>query len=381
MAAPNAPTNLITTADERYTITLTWVAPVDGDTPTFYSIYYGTEESTVDVLLGTVAYPTVTYDHTPVDDGAIFYYEVFANNEDGQSAIGATNSGASWDIPGPPLNISVTATDVGELTLVWDEPAADGGTEIINYKVYTGTSLAEVEAETTPTGTLNPSQTDYILTGLDDGYTLYYQVTAENLIGESSRLTTVTATTWDVPDVPINVATIDGNTVVTISWDEPLNIGGTEITEYHIYRGVVIGSLVEIGTTAADTLWMTDTGLTNGTTYYYAVSAENEIGEGAQSTVVSAKPEAVISTEQNMLQWVCDSVGMSVYKAYGVSSFVAPISDKKKMLGVYASFLTTDNVTAETNIVVDVDAHAVLVYEGGVRSMNLYDLLIMVLYR
>lgn len=381
MAAPNAPTNLITTADERYTITLTWVAPVDGDTPTFYSIYYGTEESTVDVLLGTVAYPTVTYDHTPVDDGAIFYYEVFANNEGGQSATGATNSGASWDIPGPPLNISVTATDVGELTLVWDEPAADGGTEIINYKVYTGTSLAEVEAETTPTGTLNPSQTDYILTGLDDGYTLYYQVTAENLIGESSRLTTVTATTWDVPNVPINVATIDGNTVVTISWDEPLNIGGTEITEYHIYRGVVIGSLVEIGTTAADTLWMTDTGLTNGTTYYYAVSAENEIGEGAQSTVVSAKPEAVISTEQNTLQWVCDSVGMSVYKAYGVSSFVAPISDKKKMLGVYASFLTTDNVTAETNIVVDVDAHAVLVYEGGVRSMNLYDLLIMVLYR
>ena len=157
MAAPNSPTNLTTSADERYTITLTWEAPVAGDTPTFYSIYYGTEESSVDVLLGTVAYPTVTYDHTPVDDGAIFYYEVFANNEDGQSESGVANSGASWTIPSEPMNIAVVASDVGELTLTWEVPTYDGGTEIVNYKVYTGTTLAEVEAETTPTGTLNPS--------------------------------------------------------------------------------------------------------------------------------------------------------------------------------------------------------------------------------
>lgn len=381
MAAPNSPTNLTTSADERYTITLTWEAPVAGDTPTFYSIYYGTEESSVDVLLGTVAYPTVTYDHTPVDDGAIFYYEVFANNEDGQSESGVANSGASWTIPSEPMNIAVVASDVGELTLTWEVPTYDGGTEIVNYKVYTGTTLAEVEAETTPTGTLPDTQLNYILSGLDDGFTLYYQVTAETIIGESVRMNTVSATTWNVPDAPINAKTVDGNTAVTFSWDSPVNYGGTEISEYHVYRGVVLGSLVEIGTTTAATTSFVSTGLTNGTTYYFAVSAENSIGEGVQCLAVSAKPEAAISTEENLLQWVCDSVGMSVYKAYGVASFTPPISDKKKILGVYASFLTTDNVTAATNIVVNVDSHAVAVYEGAEESSNLYDLLVMVLYR
>jgi hypothetical protein len=360
---------------------LTWEAPVAGDTPTFYSIYYGTEESSVDVLLGTVAYPTVTYDHTPVDDGAIFYYEVFANNEVGQSESGVANSGASWTIPSEPMNIAVVASDVGELTLTWEVPTYDGGTEIVNYKVYTGTTLAEVEAETTPTGTLPDTQLNYILSGLDDGFTLYYQVTAETIIGESVRMNTVSATTWNVPDAPINAKTVDGNTAVTFSWDSPVNYGGTEISEYHVYRGVVLGSLVEIGTTTAATTSFVSTGLTNGTTYYFAVSAENSIGEGVQCLAVSAKPEAAISTEENLLQWVCDSVGMSVYKAYGVASFTPPISDKKKILGVYASFLTTDNVTAATNIIVSVDTRTVYVYEDAERSSNLYDLLVMVLYR
>ena len=58
-----------------------------------------------------------------------------------------------------------------------------------------------------------------------------------------------------------------------------------------MYRGTASGG-ESLLTTLGSVLTYTSTGLTNGQTYYYKVSAINSIGEGSQSSEVSGTPLA-----------------------------------------------------------------------------------------
>jgi hypothetical protein len=59
---------------------------------------------------------------------------------------------------------------------------------------------------------------------------------------------------------------------------------------YYIKRSLVSGGPYTVVFTNLTSLAFTNTGLANGTTYYYVVSAFNQAGAGANSTEVSAKP-------------------------------------------------------------------------------------------
>src|SRR4029077_2337968 len=70
------------------------------------------------------------------------------------------------------------------------------------------------------------------------------------------------------------------------------------ITGYNIYRGTTAGGEggIAVGTVNGTTLAFTDTGLTNGTTYYYTVKAVNSAGTSPASNEASATPTAVTAT-------------------------------------------------------------------------------------
>ena len=72
--------------------------------------------------------------------------------------------------------------------------------------------------------------------------------------------------------------------VIKLTWTAPSN-GGSAITGYKIYQSTVSGSETLLATIGPVTSY-TNTGLTNGVTYYYKVSAVNAIGEGVQSAEV-----------------------------------------------------------------------------------------------
>ena len=92
-----------------------------------------------------------------------------------------------------------------------------------------------------------------------------------------------------VPGAPTLSATA-GNSQVSLTWTTPAN-GGSAITGYNIKRGTSSGgetALTTVGVTNA----YTDTGVTNGTTYYYTVAAVNSVGASAPSGEVMARPSA-----------------------------------------------------------------------------------------
>jgi hypothetical protein len=86
---------------------------------------------------------------------------------------------------------------------------------------------------------------------------------------------------------------------VSLQWSPPSSNGGAAITNYNVYRATAPGAetlLTQLGNVTS----YTDTAVTNGTTYYYQVSAINSVGEGALSNERSAMPatSAVLVSDQ-----------------------------------------------------------------------------------
>ena len=68
---------------------------------------------------------------------------------------------------------------------------------------------------------------------------------------------------------------------------------GAAITAHKVYRGLTSGAETLLGTFVGASPYV-DMGLTNGTVYYYKVSAVNSVGEGAQSSEVSGAPNVFL---------------------------------------------------------------------------------------
>jgi type II secretory pathway pseudopilin PulG/sugar lactone lactonase YvrE len=90
-----------------------------------------------------------------------------------------------------------------------------------------------------------------------------------------------------IPSAPLNLSAAGGNQQAILNWQAPSSSGGSAITYYEIYRSTTSGGetfLTEVG----NVLTYTNTGLTNGITYYYNVAAKNGLGNiGPRSSEVN----------------------------------------------------------------------------------------------
>ena len=88
------------------------------------------------------------------------------------------------------------------------------------------------------------------------------------------------------PGVPTNVVARAGDRQVNVSWS-----AGTGAISYRVKRGTTSGGPYTTVAANVKALQFTDTGLNNGTSYYYVVSAVNFFAESAPSTEASATPK------------------------------------------------------------------------------------------
>ncbi|MCD6111547.1 MAG: fibronectin type III domain-containing protein [Thermoplasmata archaeon] len=175
----------------------------------------------------------------------------------------------------------------GYVVLTWEAPADDGGSQIVGYKIYCGMRSGG-ETYLTTTGNV----TTYRDTGVTNGRTYYYRVSAVNGIGEGELSEEVSATPLGAPSAPRNLVARGGDGYVVLTWEAPADDGGSPIIGYKIYRGTSSGNETYLTMVGGNETTYNDTGLTNGQTYYYRVSAVNGVGEGELSEEVNATPQS-----------------------------------------------------------------------------------------
>src|SRR6266850_531929 len=197
----------------------------------------------------------------------------------GCGSYGANGKGGGTAPPAPPTGLMATAGNA-QVSLSWS--------------VSTGATLYYVKRATTSGGPYtqisSPAATTYTDTGLTNGTEFFYVVSAYNSAGPSANSAEVNATPTAPPvppPAPANLQATAGNAQVSLTWN-----ASAGATSYHVRRSTTNGSgYMQI---AAPTVAnYVDTGRTNGTTYYYVVTALNSAGESAISAQASATPANV----------------------------------------------------------------------------------------
>jgi fibronectin type 3 domain-containing protein len=89
----------------------------------------------------------------------------------------------------------------------------------------------------------------------------------------------------NAPSVPTGLMAVPGNAQVTLNWN-----ASSGAATYYIKRSTTAGAEAQIATSTSTSY--TDTGLTNGTKYFYVVSAYNSYGQSANSAEVNVTPAA-----------------------------------------------------------------------------------------
>lgn len=118
-----------------------------------------------------------------------------------------------------------------------------------------------------------------------------------------SKFALVTGADTIAPAAPTNVSITTGDERVTLNWTKPSD---SDLAGTKIYRSTQSGVLGDLVTTVSnpETVVYTDTGLTNGTAYYYTVRSYDVSGNISPNVnQVVATPAIMPITGSNILNW------------------------------------------------------------------------------
>ena len=340
---PAAPTALTATGGNTQ-VALSWTGSSGAGS---YSILRGTTsggEGSTPIATGI---PGTSYTDTAVLNGTKYYYKVIAVNAGGSSspsneasatptgpvdapyggtpaAVPGTVQAENYDTGGQGVAYNVTSingtgnsyrtdgvdleacTDTGGgYDLGWTAAGqwfnytvnvATAGTYTITFRVASDTSGGSFHLQNA-SGTNITGSVSVPGTG---GWQTWTNVTATATLAAGKQILQLdqdtggyninymafSTSTASAPSTPTGVAATAGNTQATLTWT-----ASTGATSYNVYRSTSSGGE---GSTAYKTgitgTSFTDTGLTNGTTYYYKVAAVDSAGTSPQSTEASATP-------------------------------------------------------------------------------------------
>lgn len=314
ISTPTAPRDFIAISGDRQA-TISWSAPESngGSAIVAYTLSRGPSADGPWSTLVTTSGPTIHTDAGLIN-GTAYWYRVTATNSIGEGAS-AVASVIPRTLPDAPTAFAATPGD-RQVALAWSPPTSDGGAAITGYRLY-----RSVSSQGPWMSISSPTTTSHVVRELSNGTQYWFRITAVTTVGEGAAAV-VASTPRTSPAVPTNLSAKAGDTQVALSWDAPSSDGGAVVSGYRVYRGSSAeGPWGLVGSPTATNF--VDRGLTNGTTYWYRVTAVNEVGEGAGANI-SALPRTV-PTAPTGLAAVAGSSDVALTWAAPSSNGGAPI--------------------------------------------------------
>jgi predicted RNA-binding protein with TRAM domain/tRNA G37 N-methylase TrmD len=282
VTTPSAPMSVVgTSGDGR--VNLSWAAPLQngGTEITDYEVWYSAFSIGPFVTFAEPVSTNRTAAVTGLTNGSTYYFKIVAVNAVGLGETSAMSAGVvPAAVPGVPTSVMAERGD--ELaTISWVAPASNGAT-------ITGYTATSNPGGLTCVWASGPLSCDVL--GLTNGTSYTFTVSATNSVGEGNPSSASQAVVpAAVPGMPTSLSGSSGNGSVSLTWSAPSSVGGSGIldyvVEYSSNSGATWATFAD-GTSTSTSA--TVTGLTNGTSYVFRVTASNTVGSGQHSTASSA---------------------------------------------------------------------------------------------
>ena len=274
-ATPLAPPTELKAAAGDHQVTLSWLASPGASS---YVVQRKAPGQTVYSPLAS-GVNALQYVDAGLTNGSTYYYKVAAVVDGVTSALSAS----VWakPVPPPPSTAPVLTAEPGNARVMLSWSVVAGAT---SYRVYRSTlAIGETPVAST-------SATSFKDWSVVNGTMYRYRVVPRNMGGDGPSSSVVEATPLAPPVAPTSVAAVASDHQVSLSWAMVPGADG-----YRVYRGTASNKQGTMPLANAVTaLSFADTGLANGPTYYYKVTAYNAGGESPRSLEVSGSPEGPV---------------------------------------------------------------------------------------
>lgn len=262
-------------------VTLSWPMVVGADT---YNVYYKasgipTKTSYDQKFTGLTSAPYIV---TSLTNETTYYFAFTAvNTSTGESALSEIIPATPQGTPIPPAFPKNVRANAGNttITVTWTTVT---DAEVYNLYQYSNLNDLILAAEIKSTDSnCSTSQCSFTATGLENGTTYFFYLTAENNTSVKSNVVEAIPSgsvnnnfvASEGPTAPQNVIATAGDAMLTLTWDPPSG-GATPNTFYNVYYDThyPITPTADNKVPQRTSPWPFN-GLTNGDTYYLYVTA------------------------------------------------------------------------------------------------------------